>query len=179
MPKKIPEAPITGIEKELMDALARLKSGQPKNAILSKKAKLGKLRINAATVAREANRSRTLIGHDGCAYPRVRAAVKAAAEPEVPPTSFEDVNRRLREDNQELRKTVKLAMSQVAAMIKRMDHLEREATRRIKTAERAVAGSTGATGHNSIAGANLLRNHLAPVVPLPRRSDPSGAAEER
>jgi hypothetical protein len=57
------------VEAELKAALQRLKErivkGQP-------------ARISYSAVAREARRSRTLIGHDGCAYPDVRNAVTEA-----------------------------------------------------------------------------------------------------
>ena len=156
MPKKRPEAPYSPVEVELLEALARLEGGKLKDPTLLNKARMGKLRINPTTVAREAGRARTLIGHDGCAYPRVRAAIAALSRPETPVTSFEDVNRRLRDDNAELRRSVNVAMSRVAAMARRMAAVEQESKRRIAEAVRRAKAEKGHNA-NQIAGASLVR----------------------
>lgn len=57
------------VEAELTAALRRLEE---------KIVKGQSARISYSAVAREANRSRTLIGYDGCAYPDVREAVAKA-----------------------------------------------------------------------------------------------------
>ncbi|MGO6926125.1 hypothetical protein ACCS55_15920 [Rhizobium ruizarguesonis] len=59
------------VEAELKAALQRLKERAVKGQAA---------RISYSAVAREAKRSRTLIGHDGCAYPEVRKAVTEAIE---------------------------------------------------------------------------------------------------
>lgn len=108
MPPKKEVPATTHVEQELMNALARLQEGKPRNSELTKKAKLGTLKINASTVSLEAERSRTLIGHDGCQYPKVRAAILALKHPVVEPRTAEDVIRRLREDNAQLRMKLKV-----------------------------------------------------------------------
>lgn len=57
------------VEAEFKAALQRLKERIVKGQ---------SARISYSAVAREAKRSRTLIGHDGCAYPDVRKAVAEA-----------------------------------------------------------------------------------------------------
>ncbi len=57
------------VEAEFEAALRRLKERIVKGR---------SARISYSAVAREAKRSRTLIGHDGCAYPDVRKAVAEA-----------------------------------------------------------------------------------------------------
>lgn len=158
----------TGIEKELFDALERLKAGIPKQPDLQKKVRLKRLRINATTVAREAGRARTLIGHDGCAYPRVRAAIKALEDRSGPVTSFEDVNRKLREENADLRKTIKISMSQVAAVLRRMETLDSEIERKIKEATRIAKGKGFIPDSNQIVGTSLLKKENDNVVSFSR-----------
>jgi hypothetical protein len=175
MPKLRPEPPIVGVEKELMDALKRLEDGRPRDPDLLKKARLKKLRINATTVAKEAGRARTLIGHDGCAYPRVRAAIKLHENPIGPTTSFEDVNRSLREQNADLRKTVLIATSRLAAMIRRMDAVDKAAAEEVKKAKRGSANKSPASNANQVAGARLVRKSLGKVLSFPGFS---GSEEE-
>jgi hypothetical protein len=148
---------MTTVERELFAALERLKESNPSNPDLVKKAKLGKLRINATTVAKEAGRARTLIGYDGCAYPRVRAAIKEMVDPAGVPTSFEDVNRKLRQENYELRQTVRIAQAQLAAMIRRMDQLDTEAERKIKQAKRQAEATFCKADCNQVAGTRLIK----------------------
>lgn len=156
MPKKRLEAPITGTEKELFDALERLKNGTPTNPELLKKTKLKKLRISETSVAKEAGRSRTLIAHDKCSYPRVRAAILALKNPETPLLTFEEINRNLRKDNAELKDAAKTAMDRVAALVRRLDAVETEAKRRIKEVERKYGQQAGENSSNHIAGAGMM-----------------------
>lgn len=65
---------------DLRAALGRLRRGQPLHPDHVKAKREGRLRISVASVAKEANRSRTLIGTDGCAYPDVRREVLASME---------------------------------------------------------------------------------------------------
>lgn len=67
-------------QKAFMQALKRVASGKPREARNAALASKGRLRVTVATVAREASRSRTLIGSDNCAYPDVRKAVLAAMD---------------------------------------------------------------------------------------------------
>lgn len=125
------------VELSFFDALERLKSGAPNDPQLAKRAKRGILRISVAVVAQEAGHSRTLISHEGCAYPAVRRAIlDAKAPPRSEPTSLAEINRRLRQENAELRRTVKLARDSMAAMALRMNRVVREAERRVAAADR-------------------------------------------
>ncbi|MCS0627940.1 hypothetical protein NX786_01100 [Telluria mixta] len=171
MPKLRSTPPITGVEKELMDAFKRLEEGVPNHPDLLKKARLKKLRINATTVALEAGRARTLIAHDKCAYPRVRAKIKSLEEPKGPSTSYEDVNRTLREQNIELRKMVIVAASRVAAMIRRMDAVDKKAAEAIKKVVRKTSKKEDVSKANNVAGARRLNETLAVVIPLQKDSD--------
>lgn len=170
MPKRRPEPPMGQVERELTDALKRLEDGKPNHPDLLKKARLKKLRINATTVAKEAGRARTLIGHDGCAYPRVRAAIKRYENPSGPSTSYESVNRGLREQNADLRKTVTIAASRLAAMIRRMAAVDRAAAEEIKKAKREVANKAHASTANQVAGARLIKKTRATVISIQHRS---------
>jgi hypothetical protein len=165
MPKKRPEVPATDTEKALFDALQRLKDGKPEHPDLLKKARLKTLRINPSTVAKEAGRARTLIGYDGCAYPKVRVAILAHKIPTAPTTRFEDVNRKLREDNAILRQSVKTAMDRVAAMVRRLDTVEREAKRKIRDAERGVESAVAKKSASQLAGATFMPKK-AVVLPI-------------
>jgi hypothetical protein len=130
----------TRVERDLLGALARLQAGNPSNPALAKKARLGKLRINPSTVAQEAGCSRTLIGHDGCAYPQVRAKIlKHKDTAAKPATSFEDINRDLRHDNQNLKDAVRLAMTRIAAMRLQRDATENQATLNVDEVKRQLA----------------------------------------
>lgn len=127
-------------ERDLLDALERLKNGSPKNSGLAKKARLGKLRINPSTVAQEAGCSRTLIGHEGCAYPQIRDQVlKFRETASKPATSFEEINRKLRRENENLIEAVRVAMSRVAAMELQLQAGEIEALRKIRDLQRQLA----------------------------------------
>jgi len=61
----------SSVENELLAALVRLKNKISKGRAV---------RISYSAVAAEAARSRTLIGHDACAYPAVRKAVGEAID---------------------------------------------------------------------------------------------------
>jgi hypothetical protein len=65
---------------DLRAALGRLRRGHPAHPDHVKARREGRLRISVAAVAKEANRSRTLIGGEGCAYPEIRREVLACAQ---------------------------------------------------------------------------------------------------
>lgn len=99
-------------EKAFTQALRRVASGLPREERNVKLAAKGKLRVTIATVAREAGRSRTLIGLEECAYPEVRKAVLKAMDGGVEtnakkPTAAELVSR-LREDKAQLENHVRV-----------------------------------------------------------------------
>ncbi|OGT57194.1 MAG: hypothetical protein A3E01_14135 [Gammaproteobacteria bacterium RIFCSPHIGHO2_12_FULL_63_22] len=155
---KKPAPPSDGIEQDFMLALARVAAGNPTNPALAKRAKRGTLEVNISTVAREAGHSRTLISHDKCAYPQVRVAVLAYRQPAGEPTSLSELNRNLRQENAELRRTVKLARESMAAMALRMERVVRNAEREIAAARRRE--KRGDRDPNQVAG-------LSSVLPTP------------
>jgi hypothetical protein len=139
MPRKPQQAEIetwSPIEREFLEALQRIQSSTPKDRDLAKKAKAGTLKISVASVAKEAGRSRTLIGHDECRYPRVRQRIVAAMKPVIESRTAQDVINRLRENNADLRTQLTLARSQNVALIRRMIALEAAAKREIRRARR-------------------------------------------
>jgi len=68
------------VDDEFRFALARLLSGQPRHPDLVHDLREGKLRLSVSTVALEAGRSRTLIGHARCKFPKVREEILKAIE---------------------------------------------------------------------------------------------------
>lgn len=93
------------IEQDFLDAIERLKNGQPQHPELRERAKKGKpIKINIATVAKEANRARGLIGIENCRYPEVRQLVLIEAGASgIVPQNRDDVIKRLRAEIAELR----------------------------------------------------------------------------
>lgn len=72
-----PDKSVSDAEHDLLAALSRLINGAPTHPELVQLFKCRKLRINPSSVAKEANRSRTLISHKNCAYPEVRSDRKS------------------------------------------------------------------------------------------------------
>lgn len=56
-------------------ALARLVANEPTHELLIDRASKGELKITISSVAMEAGRSRTLIGHKNCSLPEVRKQI--------------------------------------------------------------------------------------------------------
>ena len=133
-----------------MEALQRLVDRRPQDPVLARKAQRGTLKINASTVAKEAGRSRTLVSHQRCAYPRVRAAILNYRTPPNQATSMAEINRRLRGENAELRRSIKLAREAMAAMVRRMERVKNEADREVLAAQRRE--QRGNRDPNEIAG---------------------------
>ena len=123
-----------GMEKRFLDAIERLKEGNPECPELQKKARAGKLRVDVSAVALEAGGpdekgiwrglSRTLIGHDNCRYPKAREQIRKGKEGEPGEYDLKNVNSRLRERNRQLEKMNKQLLSTCAAMRVRMNKLE-------------------------------------------------------
>lgn len=97
-------------------------------------------------------------GATACAYPRARVAVLAYRKPAGEPTSLSELNRNLRQENAELRRTVKLARESMAAMALRMERVVRNAEREIAAARRRE--KRGDRDPNQVAG-------LSSVLPTP------------
>lgn len=71
---------MTSAEEDFRAALQRLVAGEPTHPELLRRHGTNKLKISYAVVALEAGRSRTLIGHKGCALPRVREEIRTIIE---------------------------------------------------------------------------------------------------
>jgi C4-dicarboxylate-specific signal transduction histidine kinase len=139
MKRKIKTLPaMDAIERDFMDALDRLEANTPTNAELIKLAKLGTLKINVLAVAKEAGHSRTLIGHNGCKYPRVRARIIGLKTPVEPALTAEAVINRLRQENAELRQKITQRDSENAALVLRLRQLEIATQRELRKAKRAT-----------------------------------------
>ena len=143
-----------------MEALQRLVDRRPHDPDLARKAQRGTLKINASTVAKEAGRSRTLVSHERCAYPRVRVAILNYRYPPTQATSMAEINRRLRGENAELRRSIKLAREAMAAMVRRMDRVKNEADREVLAAQRRE--QRGNRDPNEIAGVRL--DQVTPTI---------------
>ena len=126
------------VEQDFIDALGRLQDNKPTQPALRKKSLDGKLKINVMTVSMEAGHSRTLIGHKGCKYPETRRKVLDAAAKTSPLSSASSVLDSLREDSEELRRRVHLLVSHNAALVRRMQELERQL--KIERARAELAG---------------------------------------
>jgi hypothetical protein len=137
MPRLKKEAPPQDpIEQDFLDAIDRLRDGEPKNKQLKARKAKGTLKVNVANVALEAGHSRTLIALEtGCRYPRVRELIKQAKTGHNGlPTTLNEVNARLRADNAELRAQLNTHKAAVLAHFNARDKAENEAVR-----ERAAA----------------------------------------
>lgn len=104
------------IEQDFLDAIERLKNGQPQHPGFREKVRKGKtVKINFATVAKEADRARGLIGRENCRYPEVRQLIMIEAGAiGVVPKSRDDVIKKLRAEIAELRVQVLRAESHAA-----------------------------------------------------------------
>lgn len=135
-----------GMEKRFLDAIERLKEGNPVCPELQKKAKAGKLRVDVSAVALEAGSldekgiwrglSRTLIGHDNCRYLKVREEIRKGKEGEPGEYDLKNVNSKLREKNRQLEKMNKQLLSTCAAMRVRMNKLETAVKEEVKKLQR-------------------------------------------
>ncbi|WP_374359904.1 hypothetical protein [Pseudoduganella danionis] len=137
MPRLKKEAPSQDpIEQDFLDAIDRLRDGEPKNKQLKVRKAKGTLKVNVANVALEAGHSRTLIALEtGCRYPRVRELIKQAKTGHSRlPTTLNEVIARLRAENAELRVQLNTHKAAVLAHFNARDKAENEAAR-----ERAAA----------------------------------------
>jgi len=105
-------------------ALDRLKAGKPENKDLLALVKEGKLRISVSTVAQEAGRSRTLIGHAKCQYPHVRDKILSMRHGEGEPTRLQDVLPNKRQETTRLKREAQNLASHCAALIVRAAQLQ-------------------------------------------------------
>lgn len=70
----------SAIEREFLEALARLVANEPRNRKLDEAAKKGRIKPSQVKVALEAGHSRTLISGTPSAYPRVQVEIERAIE---------------------------------------------------------------------------------------------------
>lgn len=171
MPRK-PKTPtpMNKTERELMEALDRVKRGEPKNKKLAKLQAAGKLKVSLSGVALESGHSRTLIGTKDCDYPRVRAAVLADMQPleRSEPTTARDVINLLRQDIQTLRIQLHKRDSENAALIRRIRKVETNALAEIREAKRAQ--ERGNRNPNEIAG-KKFNKETGKVLDFPQPED--------
>jgi hypothetical protein len=166
--KATPIPPLDRIEGDFLEAIDRLIVGAPLNPSLAKRVKLGTLKVNMSAVAQEAGHSRTLIGHDGCKYPRVRARVIGLHAPATEALNAEGVIRRLREENAELRKKLVLRDTENAVLIRRLRQLETAAQREIRKAKRTANRDNERP--EQLAGKSFSAE-TGEVVPFPKPKD--------
>ncbi len=165
MKRKINTAPaMDAIERDFMDALHRLEANTPSNPALAKLAKLEILKINVSTVAKEAGHSRTLIGHDGCKYPRIRARIIGLKQPVEPALTAEAVITRLRQENAELRQKIAQRDSENAVLVLRLRQLEIATQRELRKAKRSANRQSGHP--DRIAGSGF-QSENGEVLPFP------------
>lgn len=108
------------VEKDFMDALQRLARGAPMVVNIPNEG--GSIPINFSTVAKEARRSRTLIGTKDCAYPNIRNAVLKAMQgkAEIVDDELECTSRRaetideLKQENRRLNSVITSLASRLA-----------------------------------------------------------------
>jgi hypothetical protein len=139
MPRLKKEAPPQDpIEQDFLDAVDRLRDGEPKNKQLKARKAKGTLKVNVANVALEAGHSRTLIAlESGCRYPRVRELIKQAKTGHTGlPTTLNEVIARLRAGNAELRVQINTHKAAVLAHFNAREIAEQEAARERASAAR-------------------------------------------
>lgn len=159
MPRLKKEAPPQDlIEQDFLDAIDRLRDGEPKNKHLKACKAKGTLKVNVVNVALEAGHSRTLIALEtGCRYPRVRELIKQAKTGHNGlPTTLNEVIARLRADNAELRIQLNTHKAAVLAHFNARNKAEKEAARERAAASRLRKEIAESGKVVSIASSDLL-----------------------
>lgn len=134
----------------MMAALSRLRRNQPLHPELVSLNKAARLKISIASVAKEAGRSRTLVGSDACAYPEVRKAILAAAAVKLPASaerepklSAQEIIASLREENLLLRHEKAMLATRVQDAV----NVARTLERKLATAEKRVSRTEARLSH--------------------------------
>lgn len=104
------------IRKDFLEAITRIKRGKPKNPDLVTRQREGKLLLSPTTAAIESGRSRTYVGHAGCALPDIRARILSEGSRSVRIGSMKEVVRALQERVSELEQQAKIKDSAIAAL---------------------------------------------------------------
>jgi hypothetical protein len=149
MPRRRAEAPVTRQEKAFFEALERLEKGELRHKDLCRKAAARKLKINMTTIAMEAGYNRTYLYKNH--LPRVMAKIgEVIGEPPAPVRTSEDLIKRLREENADLRNGLKFAVNAARQSMERSLELEKERDRALRERDRfknqAVNSAASATG---------------------------------
>lgn len=113
------------IKQDFLSALARLLEGCPTHQDLIEKANEGKLSISPATVAKEARRSRTLIGMETCKYPDVRREILASKDESPLQTKRSKAVQAMASQVRALKKAIQIKDSALAVAMSKIDALER------------------------------------------------------
>lgn len=152
---------------DLRSALGRLRRGQPLHPDHVKAKREGRLRISVASVAKEANRSRTLIGTEDCAYPDVRrevlacvAAQVAAPREEAPRLDAQSTIAALRRENALLRQEKAVLATRLQDAV----NVARKQMQHAKTVARRAARNAGERRPDHVVG-------LAASAPVMRLRD--------
>lgn len=147
--------PPKSTEQILQEALERVREMKPQNPELAALAKKGKLKFNVSSVAQEAGVSRTLIGMEGCRYPKIRAQIIEEKIPVRKRTDMRSINDDLREINNELKRRLDLSLAERAAMVIRIRKVEKEYLAKVDHLKRIKA--RGAGDPNQVAGSNVTK----------------------
>jgi hypothetical protein len=167
MAKSLDEKSGVATERRLQKAIERITANKPKHPKLKKRVAQGTLRLNVSSVALEAGVSRTLIGHQGCAYQNVRDTIVNSRPERGAPTTKNDVIARLRADLGKAKLHEKQLISKMGATLRRMASLEATALREIRRSGREIKRrrSTG-----PLIGSRIT---AGTVVPFPSDEDGS------
>ncbi len=131
------------IEQDFLDALERLEAGSPQHPDLRARLKKGKpVKVNISNVAKEAGRSRVLIGQEDCRYPVARNRVLGASGQEGhQPGNLADVIKQLRTSVAELRAELKEVKTHAAWHLAERQKAEKLAQRYKSELKRRRSGS--------------------------------------
>jgi hypothetical protein len=149
MPRKRPDPPpVDLIERDFLLAIERLEVHTPRDHVLQKSCRAQKLSINKSTVAVEAGHSRTKV-YD---YPRVIARIAEVQAPVRSARTAQEVIARLREENALLKREKRSALSALAALTVRMQHVVAQHEKTVRESERVARRGD----RNDRASANVI-----------------------
>lgn len=104
------------IKMDFREAIERIQKGKPKHPNLVARQREGKLVLNPSTAALEAGRSRTYVGHAGCALPEIRSRILSEGSRSVRIGSMKETVKNLQERILELEQQAKIKDSAIAAL---------------------------------------------------------------
>jgi len=119
------------VAQDYIAARRRILANAPLNLDLAEQAKLGKLKCNPATVAREAKRARGPIASGKGAYPEIYALIVGDKNPRQKGQTQKERNHELVVKNLNLTAAMRTCQSRMVAMIRRMDKMEKEFKKRV------------------------------------------------